>query len=139
MSRRLETILSAYSTHLSVSDLAAVLGVTMKTTYEYLQAGDIPAYRVVRKWVILRDDVRDFLERSSVYRPGPGETLATGQQQQSQQHQPGQLRQPGQPQLANQQLANQQLANQQLANQQAQRGLTAEQSRALINRPNIRR
>jgi excisionase family DNA binding protein len=123
MSRRLETILSAYSTHLSVSDLAAVLGVTMKTTYEYLQAGDIPAYRVVRKWVILRDDVRDFLERSSVYRPGPGETAAAGQQQPGQLHQPGQL----------------QLSSQQLANQQAQRGLTAEQSRALLNRPNIRR
>lgn len=80
MSRRLEIILSAYPTHLSVSDLATVLGVTMKTTYEYLQAGDIPAYRVVRKWVILRDDVRDFLERSSVYRPGLGEISAANQQ-----------------------------------------------------------
>lgn len=68
MSRHLDEIFSQYPTHLSVADLGKVLGVTTKTAYDYLQSGDIPAYRVGTKWVVLRDEVHDFLALSSVSR-----------------------------------------------------------------------
>lgn len=65
MSRHLDELFSAYPVHLSVSNLAEVLGVTQKTAYEYLQAGDLPAYRIGTRWLILRDEVKEFVEMSS--------------------------------------------------------------------------
>ncbi len=67
MSRHLDDLFSAYPVHLNVSSLAAVLGVTQKTAYEYLQAGDLPAYRIGTRWLILRDEVKEFVELSSRY------------------------------------------------------------------------
>lgn len=75
MSRHLDELFSAYPVHLSVSNLAEVLGVTQKTAYEYLQAGDLPAYRIGTRWLILRDEVKEFVEMSSHYagrEPGHG-------------------------------------------------------------------
>ena len=67
MSTHLDDLFAPYSSHLSVTELATLLGVTQKTAYDYLQAGGIPAYRVCKKWLILRDDIRDFLEESSLF------------------------------------------------------------------------
>ncbi len=66
MSHHLNELFSKYPIHLSVSDLAEILGVAQKTAYEYLHAGEVPAYRVGTRWLILRDEVREFLERSSL-------------------------------------------------------------------------
>lgn len=65
MSRYLDELFSAYPVHLSVSNLAEVLGVTQKTAYEYLQSGDVPAYQIGTRWLILRDEVKGFVEMSS--------------------------------------------------------------------------
>lgn len=65
MARHLDELFASYPIHLSVSNLAALLGVTQKTAYEYLQAGDVPAYRIGTRWLILRDEVKDFIELSS--------------------------------------------------------------------------
>ena len=67
MSRHLDELFSAYPVHLSVSNLAVVLGITQKTAYEYLQAGDVPAYQMGTRWLILRDEVKEFVEMSSRY------------------------------------------------------------------------
>ena len=67
MTRQLDDLFSSYPVHLSVSNLAAVLGVTQKTAYEYLQAGDVPSYRIGTRWLILRDEVKEFIELSSKY------------------------------------------------------------------------
>lgn len=69
MTRHLDELFSEYPVHLSVANLAAVLGVTQKTAYEYLQAGDLPAYRIGTRWLILRDEVKEFLIMSSRYSP----------------------------------------------------------------------
>jgi excisionase family DNA binding protein len=69
MSRHLDDLFAALPTHLSVVQLSSVLGVTKKTAYEYLQVGDVPAYRIGTKWVILRDEVRDFMLASSTTPP----------------------------------------------------------------------
>ena len=69
MTQYLEVLFSAYPIHLSVTNLAEVLGVTQKTAYDYLQSGEIPAYRIGSRWVILRDEVRDFLAESSIFTP----------------------------------------------------------------------
>lgn len=65
MSKNLDKLFAPYPIHLSVAKLAEVLGVTQKTAYEYVQAGDLPAYRIGTRWLILRDEVKDFLEASS--------------------------------------------------------------------------
>lgn len=67
MTRQLDELFSSYPVHLSVSNLAAVLGVTQKTAYEYLQSGDVPSYRIGTRWLILRDEVKEFIELSSKY------------------------------------------------------------------------
>lgn len=69
-SLRLEQLFASYPSHLSVHQLALVLGVTAKTAYDYLQSGTIPAYRVQARWIILRDDICDYLEASSVHAKG---------------------------------------------------------------------
>lgn len=65
MTNRLDDLFAPYPVHLSVSNLASVLGVTQKTAYDYLQAGELPAYRIGTRWLILRDEVKDFIEQSS--------------------------------------------------------------------------
>lgn len=66
MSDHLDQLFAPFSTHLSVSNLATVLGVSQKTAYDYLQTGEIPAYRIGTKWIILRDEVKDFVALSSI-------------------------------------------------------------------------
>ena len=66
MSEYLDQLFAEHKTHLSVSNLATILGVTQKTAYDYLQAGDIPAYRIGSKWIILRDEVRDHIQKSAI-------------------------------------------------------------------------
>lgn len=58
---RLDELFAPYPEHLTVEQLAFVLGVTKQTAYHWLQAGLVPGYRVGRAWVILRDEVRDHL------------------------------------------------------------------------------
>lgn len=49
--------------------LAKELGVTMRTVYKLLDAGDLPAYRFGSVIRIKRDDVAAFLERAKI-KPG---------------------------------------------------------------------
>ncbi len=58
---RLDDLFAGYPEHLSVDQLAAILGVTTGTAYRWLQTDLLPGYRVGRAWVILRDEVRDHL------------------------------------------------------------------------------
>jgi len=67
MTNHLDDLFAPYPVHLSVSNLALVLGVTQKTAYDYLQGGELPAYRIGTRWLILRDEVKDSIEQSSLY------------------------------------------------------------------------
>ncbi|PFG44947.1 excisionase family DNA binding protein [Georgenia soli] len=58
---RLDDLFDPLPTHLSVDQLAKVLGVNRGTAYNWLKAGHIPAYRVGQSWVIVRDEVKDHL------------------------------------------------------------------------------
>ncbi len=58
---RLDDLFARYPEHLSVKELAEVLGVTTPTAYTWLQRGMVPGYKVGGAWVILRDEVRDQL------------------------------------------------------------------------------
>jgi len=69
MSDRLDELFEPYPTHLSVANLAAILGVTQKTAYEYLSSGELPVYRIGSKWLILRDEIRDYIRQSAVSEP----------------------------------------------------------------------
>ena len=58
---RLDDLFEPYPEHLTVEQLAEVLGVTKLTAYRWLQRGIVPGYKVDRAWLILRDEVRDHL------------------------------------------------------------------------------
>lgn len=59
---RLDKLFAPYPEHLSVEQLAEVLGVKPPTAYRWLQGGLVPGYKVGRAWMVLRDEVRDHLE-----------------------------------------------------------------------------
>lgn len=65
MPSALDDLFAPYGDHLSVVELATILGVTQKTAYDYLQKNEIPHYRIGTRWLILRDDVREFLQNSA--------------------------------------------------------------------------
>lgn len=64
---RVDDLFDQFPKHLTVEQLAQVLGVTKNTAYKWLQAGYVPAYKVGGgpggrpAWVILRDEVKDHL------------------------------------------------------------------------------
>ena len=63
---RVDDLFDRFPEHLSVDELAQVLGVTRNTAYKWLQQGDVPAYQLGGTeggravWVILRDEVKDW-------------------------------------------------------------------------------
>jgi len=72
MMSRLDELFAPYPDHLSVEELAEILGVTRLTAYRWLQRGLVPGYKVGASWVILRDEVRDHLAtQRNEYRAPP--------------------------------------------------------------------
>ena len=67
---RLDDLFAPYPEHLSVEQLAEVLGVKAPTAYRWLQKGLVPGYKVGQAWVILRDEVRDHLAAARNVPPG---------------------------------------------------------------------
>lgn len=57
-----DDLFKGYPRHLSVSELMDVLDISRPTAYRWLQEGKVPAYLRNGTWVILRDDVRDWLK-----------------------------------------------------------------------------
>jgi excisionase family DNA binding protein len=57
----LDDLFAPYSANMTVAQLGEVLGIGRATTYKWLNAGEIPAYRVGGSWVILRDEVKEFI------------------------------------------------------------------------------
>ncbi len=57
----LDDLFADYPANLTVAQLSEVLGIGRATTYKWLNEGTIPAYRVGSSWVILRDEVKDFI------------------------------------------------------------------------------
>jgi excisionase family DNA binding protein len=62
----LDDLLDGYPKTLTVEHLVEILGRRKPTIYKWLQSGEIPAMRIGSPhggtWVILREDVRDWLE-----------------------------------------------------------------------------
>ena len=54
---------------MSTKDAAARLGITLRTVYRFIDAGDIPAHKFGRVIRIQRGDVDAFIEASRV-KPG---------------------------------------------------------------------
>ncbi|WP_372379014.1 helix-turn-helix domain-containing protein [Curtobacterium luteum] len=75
MSTRLEQLFDGYPPILSARELAEILGLNNKTVYEYLQNGDLPAYHIGSKWIIVRDEVLEHIQSTS---NTPGESAPPG-------------------------------------------------------------
>lgn len=69
MSDNVDELFAAYPRHLTVPELAELLGIHRQTAYRWLQDGKIPGYYRNDTWVILRDDVRDWLKEGRVTPP----------------------------------------------------------------------
>lgn len=65
MPKHLEHLFAGYPPILSAKDVAEVLGLNSKTVYEYLQSGELPAYHIGSKWVIVRDEVVEYISSTS--------------------------------------------------------------------------
>ena len=58
---RLDELFEGLPRHLTVEELAGVLGVGKQTAYIWLSRGLVPGYKIGGSWVIVRDEVRDHL------------------------------------------------------------------------------
>ncbi len=65
MANHLEHLFAGYPPILSAKDLAEVLGLNSKTVYEYLQTGELPAYHIGSKWVIVRDEIVEHISSTA--------------------------------------------------------------------------
>lgn len=78
MSAELDDLFEGYPALLSVAKLAEVLGVTQKTAYDYLQSADVPSYRIGNRWLILRDEVKNYIRTQARYTPGDAMPSSAG-------------------------------------------------------------
>ena len=63
MSKALDSLFESLPARLTVDQLTGVLGLSDRSVaYRWLREGRIPAIKLGGTWMILRDDVRDFLE-----------------------------------------------------------------------------
>lgn len=58
---RLDQALSRFAPLLTSRDLQKIFGVGEKPVYRFLDEGMVPAYRLGRRWFILRDQLRDAI------------------------------------------------------------------------------
>lgn len=59
--KHLDDLFAGFPEHLSVPQLAQLLGITTPTAYRWLQQGIVPGYRLGRAWLVLRDEVHDHI------------------------------------------------------------------------------
>lgn len=55
----LDDLFADYPEHLTVPDVAHILGIQRSTVYKWLNEGTIPAYKVSSSWVILREELKE--------------------------------------------------------------------------------
>lgn len=55
----LDDLFEGYPEHLSVPQVAELLGIKVPTAYKWLRDGVIPGYRVGKAWVVLREEIKD--------------------------------------------------------------------------------
>lgn len=77
MSRALDSLFEPLPARLTVDQLTGVLGLSDKSVaYRWLREGRIPAIKLGGTWLILRDDVREWLE-ANYNVPPPGRRART--------------------------------------------------------------
>lgn len=58
---RIDDLLDGYPERLSARDVATVLGVDVRTVVRWLKNGQLPGFRLPNAWMVLREDLRDYL------------------------------------------------------------------------------
>jgi len=48
---------------MTISQVAEYLKISEITTYKLVQEGKIPAFKVGRHWRVMKEDLRDFIEK----------------------------------------------------------------------------
>jgi excisionase family DNA binding protein len=57
--------------YLNSTEVAALLGISVRTVCLWAECSELPAYKVGRRWLFRRDSILEWLERS---RSGPAES-----------------------------------------------------------------
>ena len=52
---------AAQKTHYDLKTAAGLIGVTYRTTQDYISAGKLKAHKIGGKWAISADDLNDFI------------------------------------------------------------------------------
>lgn len=58
---RIDELLDQCPERMSAKDVAEVLGVTQRTVSTWLLNGDLPGYRLPGTWLVMREELRDYL------------------------------------------------------------------------------
>ena len=59
----LDDLLAAYPTTMTPSEAAEVLATNVESIQRQLRDNELPGYKVHGRWVVLRDELRDYLLR----------------------------------------------------------------------------
>lgn len=63
MNRSFGDLFALYADRLSVLELATVLDVSEEEAFALLESGEVPSYRIGIRWLILRDEVKQHVQR----------------------------------------------------------------------------
>lgn len=77
MSDALDALFEGRPATLDVPEVAALLGLTKQSVYNWLRDGVIPGYKLGSVWVILRDDLKETV-RQGTNRPPTNDRVADG-------------------------------------------------------------
>lgn len=61
---RIDDLLDACPLQMSARDVAEVLGVTERTVVRWLKSGELPGLRLPNQWLVLREDLREWLRQA---------------------------------------------------------------------------
>lgn len=61
----LDDLFEGFPERMDTEDVTQLFGITQQAVYQWLKDGTIPAYRVGRRWIILRDEVKAAVEAGS--------------------------------------------------------------------------
>lgn len=61
---RMDDLLDACAERLTTTDVAELLGVSEQTVLRWLRKGELPGYKLPRGWIVLREDLREYLRQA---------------------------------------------------------------------------
>lgn len=78
MSEALDALFDGLAPKLEAAEVAVLLGMTKQGVYNWLRDGVIPGYKLGSSWIILRDELKETMQRGA-NAALVGHSMSTGQ------------------------------------------------------------